>query len=188
MISKDIAILDPGTGARIGICHGPTASGTCPFARRNGIVPCAGRLIAPPGADHRFWPLAVPPDHRYCELGWNALAVACLAEAEDCRAKWRAGADSETRRVLARAAKGDPRYRKMTPAQLKTTGLWRWRLSTSAVQLRKAEDKQRERARAYLGFSEFRRLSTLQLSWTGPKSLAAGRQQDHRGQRRGGDS
>ncbi|MFD0522037.1 hypothetical protein [Paractinoplanes durhamensis] len=138
-------------------------TGTCPFARRNGVVPCAGQLISPPDADHRFWPLTVPPNHRYCELGWNSLALACLAEAEDCRNKWQAGAESETRRVLARAAGGDPRYAKMTTAELRTTGLWRWRLSTSAIQLQKAEEKQRERARVYLDFAEFRRLSTLQL-------------------------
>ncbi|MEU7906126.1 hypothetical protein [Actinoplanes sp. NPDC049118] len=126
-------------------------------------MPCAGYLISPPGADRRFWPLTVPRNHRYCELGWSARALSCLAEAEACRKKWDAGAARETERVFARAAAKDPRYRKMTTRELKTTGLWRWRLSTSAIQLAKSEEKHRERARVYLKFAEFRRLSTLQL-------------------------
>ncbi|GID91577.1 hypothetical protein ACFQFC_01890 [Amorphoplanes digitatis] len=86
-----------------------------------------------------------------------------MPQAEACRAEWDAGAAHETRRVFARAAAGDRRYNKMTTRQLKKTGLWRWRLSTSAIQLTKSEQKQRERARIYLRFAEFRRLSTLQL-------------------------
>jgi hypothetical protein len=163
MITKGIKVLDPETGTPVALCPGPTAAGACPFAGPSGVVPCAGHLIAPPGADHNLWPLTVPAGHRYCELGWNALALACLTGAEDCRARWQAGADREVERVRARAAGGDPRYKKMTPAQLETTGVWRWRLSTSAIHLRKSEEKQRERARAYLHFAEFRRMSSEQL-------------------------
>jgi hypothetical protein len=162
MATQGIQVRDPQTGELVGVCPGPTASGTCPFAGKNGVVPCAGLMVSPPHADRRFWPLTVPPGHRYCELGWNARALSCLAEAEICRAKWRAGAMSETKRVAARAAAGDPRYKRMTASQLEKTGLWRWRMSTSAIQLTKAEEKQRERARLYLSFAEFRRLATLQ--------------------------
>ena len=162
MTTHGIQVRDPHTGELVGVCPGPTSAGTCPFARKNGVVPCAGYMVSPPHADRRFWPLTVPVGHRYCEVGWNARALSCLAEAEACRAKWQAGAASETKRVAARAASGDPRYKRMTVSQLEKTGLWRWRLSTSAIQLAKAEEKQRERARLYLSFAEFRRLATLQ--------------------------
>ncbi|WP_203791110.1 hypothetical protein [Paractinoplanes rishiriensis] len=51
----------------------------------------------------------------------------------------------------------------MTEAQLRMTGRWRWRLSTSAGQLARAEEKQRELARLYLEFADFRRLAASQL-------------------------
>jgi len=157
MTAQGIEVRDPRTGDLVALCPGPSRSGTCPFAGRNGVVPCAGHLISPPDADRRLWPMSVPSDHRYCELGWNARALACLSEAESCRAKWQAGVSSETKRVFARAAAGDPRYKKMTSRELESTGLWRWRLSTSAVQLAKSEEKQRERARLYMSFAGFRR-------------------------------
>lgn len=163
MNTQSIEIRDPDTGGVVGVCRGPTPSGTCPFARNNGVVPCAGYLVSPPKADRRFWPLPVPRNHRHCELLWNTRALSCLSEAEACRAKWQAGVARETRRVFARAADGDPRYKGMTTRQLRKTGLWRWRLSTAAIQLAKSEEKQRERARLYLNFAEFRRASTLQL-------------------------
>ena len=163
MSTHGVDVIDAETGDVIGVCPGPAPSGTCPFAGKNGVVPCAGHLIRPPGADRRFWPLPVPRHHRYCELGWNARAQHCLAEAEDCRARWQAGANSQTQWVFARAAAKDPRFKKMNSSQLRETGLWRWRLSTSAIQLAKAEEKQRDRARMYLRFAEYRRLSTLQL-------------------------
>jgi hypothetical protein len=159
MTTQSIQVLDPDTGMVIGVCRGPTPSGRCPLAGRNGVVPCAGRLISPPDADDRFWPLSVPRNHRHCEFGWNARAVADLEEAEACRAKWRAGAARETKRVFARAAAGDPRYRRMTTRQLESTGLWRWRLSTSAIQLSRSEEKHEKRARMYLNFAEYRRLT-----------------------------
>jgi hypothetical protein len=105
----------------------------------------------------------VPVNYRYCELGWEAQASACLRRAEDCRRKWRDGAATETARVFARAKQGDPRYRKMTDSELRITGQWRWRLSTSAIQLARSEEKQRERARLYLEFGDFRRRATSQL-------------------------
>jgi hypothetical protein len=163
MTRQGIQILDPDTGEVVGACRGPTASGECPYAGKDGVVPCAGHLIRPPGADRGLWPLSVPRHYRYCEVGWNAKAISCLTEAEACRDKWRAGAAKETERVFARAAAGDPRYRKMTVSQLQTTGLWRWRLSTPAVQLSKSEEKNRERARLYLTFAGYRRLSTGRL-------------------------
>jgi hypothetical protein len=109
-----------------------------------------------------MWPVLVPRDYRHCEVGWNEQALVCLQEAEACRAEWRAGAATETKRVFARAAAGDARYRKMTVSQLQKTGLWRWRLSTSAIQLARSEGKHRERARLYLSFAEHRRLSAIQ--------------------------
>jgi hypothetical protein len=163
MSTQDVQILDPTTGELVAVCRGPTATGKCPRAGKNGVVPCAGCLLLPPHADHRLWPMSVPADYRFCELGWNARALTCLDAAETCRVKWEAGAARETERVFARAAAGDPRYRKMTPRELKTTGRWRWRLSTSAIQLARAEEKHRERASMYLSFAEFRRLSALPL-------------------------
>jgi hypothetical protein len=160
MRAQRIEIRDPDTGGLVGVCQGPAASGACPSAGPNGVVPCAGRLISPPHPDRRLWPLAVPRGYRYCELGWTARALSCLTEAENCRDKWNAGADRETERVFARAAGGDPRYRAMTPSQLSTTGRWRWRLSTSAMQLSRAEERARERARLYLRFADFRRHAT----------------------------
>jgi len=157
MITNRIKILDPDTGAIVDVCHGPTPDGGCPRARRNGVVPCAGYLISPPEADPRLWPLPVPRDYRHCELGWSEQALRCLEKAETYRRRWRAGAARETGRVFERAAQRDPRFRKMTRLQLLDTGLRRWRLTGSAVQLARAEKRQRERARLYLSFAEFRR-------------------------------
>jgi hypothetical protein len=163
MITQDVQIRDQVTGKLVGVCRGPDATGACPRAGKNGVVPCAGCLILPPNADPRLWPLPVPPNYRFCELGWNARALTCLDEAEVCREKYEAGAAKETKRVFARAAAGDPRYKKMTTRELKITGRWRWRLSTAAQRLARAEEKHRERAHMYLSFAEFRRLSALPL-------------------------
>jgi hypothetical protein len=111
MNTQSIEILDPGTGKVVDVCRGLTSSGRCPRAGMNGVVPCASHLIRPPGADRRLVAVVGAPELRYCDLGWNAKAISCLTEAGACRDKWKAGAASETRRVFARAAAGDPRYR-----------------------------------------------------------------------------
>ena len=124
-------------------------------------MPCAGCLISPVVADGRLWPLSVPRDYHYCDVGWTEQAASCLKVAEDCRDKWRAGLDRERRRVDVLAARGDYRYRRMTPRERACTSLWCWRLSTAAIQLAKREEKCRERSRMYLSFAEFRRISML---------------------------
>jgi hypothetical protein len=63
MSTQSIEILDPGTGKVVDVCRGPTSSGRCPRAGMNGVVPCAGHLIRPPGADRRLWPLSVPRNY-----------------------------------------------------------------------------------------------------------------------------
>lgn len=83
--------------------------------------------------------------------------MACLHEAERSHAKWQAGLARETRRVLVLAAERDPRYRRMTDLQLRTTALWRWRLSSYAASLSQSEQKQRDRARLYLALAEHQR-------------------------------
>lgn len=154
MTSIGIRVLDPTTGELVTVCRGPASSGACPFTGKDGVVPCSGLLISPPDADPRLWPVYVPPGQRHCEFSWNDLASACLRKAEACRRKSRAGLDRETRRVTVLAAAGDPRYRRMTASELRSTARWRWRLSPRAQALSRSEEKQRERARMYLSFAE----------------------------------
>jgi hypothetical protein len=105
----------------------------------------------------------VPSNYRHCELGWSAQAASCLRKAEAYRRRWRTGAAREIDRVFDRAAHRDHRFRTMSRPQLLDTGLWRWRLSATAVRLARSEKTQQERARLYLSFAEFRRMSAIQL-------------------------
>jgi hypothetical protein len=154
MNTHAVEIRSPATGEVTDACRGPAPDGACPRAGRNGVVPCAGRLIAPRDGDPRYWPVWVPPGCRHCQLGWNEQALACLHEAERCHDKWRAGLVRETERVLLLAARRDRRYRRMTDRQLRITAQWRWRLSSCAAALSRSEEKQRERARLYLSLAE----------------------------------
>lgn len=159
MITQHIEILDPATGEPVGSCHGPTATGGCPRARKDGVVPCAGYLVRPVGADSRLWPLPIPRGYRHCEISWDAQADKCLRRAEISRRRWLAGAARETERIFALARAGDRRYRKMTPRQLRDTGWRRWRESDAGIRLAGWERRQREQARLYLSFAEFRRIA-----------------------------
>jgi len=163
MITQRIEILDPDSGEPVSSCRGPTAEGGCPRARRDGVVPCAGYLVRPVGADPRLWPLPIPRGYRHCEVSWDAQATTCLGRAEVSRRRWRAGAARETEKVFALARAKDPRYRKMTPRQLRDTGWRRWRQSGAGVQLARSERRNREQARLYLSFAEFRRIAANQL-------------------------
>lgn len=158
MTTIRVHILHPATGRLLGACRGPTASGACPLAGEDGVVPCAGFLIAPATtADPEYWPLPVPAGYRHCDLRWNELAEAGLRGAENCRARWQAGLERERRRARVLARSRDPRYRWMTTAELEKTARWRWRLSPDAQALRRSERKYQEQAATYLAFVKFRR-------------------------------
>ncbi|MEV0895416.1 hypothetical protein [Actinoplanes sp. NPDC049802] len=159
MRTDGIRVLHPATGELIRVCPGPDRSGGCPLAAPNGVVPCAGLLIAPQPADPEYWPLPVPHGYRYCDVPWNVRARACLRKAEWLRERWRAGLRQETERVWVLAGRHDPRYRKMTPHELNATALWRWRLSAAGQALRRAEQKAQEQGETYLAFTEHRRNS-----------------------------
>ncbi|GIF12873.1 hypothetical protein [Actinoplanes teichomyceticus] len=157
MSTTTVAIREPVTGQVIDVCRGPTPAGVCPRAGRDGVVPCAGHLVGPPQGDARYWPVWVPPGCRQCRLNWNEQAAGCLREAERCRDRWHAGLVRETDRVYAQAAAGDPRFRRMSDRELRITALWRWRLSSRALALRRAERKQRDWSRLYLSLAEQQR-------------------------------
>jgi hypothetical protein len=157
MTTRRIQVRQPRSGKIVGVCPGPTDAGACPFAGPGGVVPCAGFLIGPPGADPRYWPLPVPAGYRHCDVPWNEMAAASLDKAEQCRRRWRAGLRHRTARVRTLAVRGDPRYRAMSPHDLDLTALWYWRLSSTAQGLRRGEKRAQERAETYLAFAEHRR-------------------------------
>jgi hypothetical protein len=70
-----VDFLDAATGETIDHCHGPTRGGGCPYADRNGIVPCNGCRIAPMGAGPELWLVYVPPASRHCPSAWNLEAI-----------------------------------------------------------------------------------------------------------------
>jgi hypothetical protein len=159
MTTRKIQIRQPGTNAIVGTCPGPAEAGTCPFADATGVVPCAGFLIEPAGADHQHWPLPIPAGYRHCDVPWNERAVASLRKAENCRRQWQTGLRNRRTRVRRQAAGRDPRYRDMSPRDLDLTALWYWRLSTTAQGLRRGEKRAQEEAETYLAFTEHRRNS-----------------------------
>ncbi|BCY09403.1 hypothetical protein [Actinoplanes sp. L3-i22] len=160
MNTRVVEIRNPATGAVTGTCQGPTPAGSCPYAGRDGVVPCAGRLVGPAEGDPRCWPVWVPPGCRQCRITFNDQAVACLRAAERYRDQWDAGLHRERERVRALAARKDPRFRGMSDRQLQVTALWRWRLSGPAQGLRHAEQKQRDWGRMYLALAEQQRAAT----------------------------
>ncbi|MFI7547887.1 hypothetical protein [Actinoplanes sp. NPDC049599] len=165
MTTETIQILDPRTGKVLRHCRGPTAAGTCPLAGPDGVVPCAGSMIAPLHGDAQYWPLHVPPDYRHCDVPWNERALSCLRKADDCRRRWDEGLDREIWRVKTLAAARDPRYRNMTSAELRATARWRWRLSAAGQALRKSEQNSRARAEQYLDLVRFRRRTGSVSEW-----------------------
>lgn len=167
MTTNGIQIRDPVTGALFGVCSGPTERGTCPRAARNGVVPCAGHLIQPRVGDPQYWPVYVPAGYRHCEVGWHEQAAACMQKALACRRQWHAGLKEQTRRIMDRAAAGDPRYRTMTVRQVEKTAWWYWRLSPYAGRLSQSEIKCRERARLYLRIAEHRRSCAVPTAGAG---------------------
>lgn len=86
------------------VCRGPYPSGACPLAGPDGVVPCAGFLIAPADADSEYWPLPIPRGYRHCDVVWNERAQAGLHNAERARERWQAGLIRETKRVRRLAA------------------------------------------------------------------------------------
>jgi hypothetical protein len=153
----DIHILHPVTGECVRVCRGPSPSGACPLAGPDGVVPCAGYLIAPAGVHPESWPLPVPQGYRHCDVTWNQLAQSGLHNAERARERWQAGLARETERVRSLAAAKDPRYRKMTDRELEMTALWRWRPTGQAQSLRRSEERNERQAHTYLDFVKFRR-------------------------------
>lgn len=154
-----IRVLDPDTGETVRVCHGPSRTGACPLAGPDGVVPCAGLLIAPSRPDPEYWPLPVPAGYRHCDVIWNERARSGLDKAEQAREQWQAGLSREIKRVRYLASVKDPRYRKMTERELEKTALWRWRLTGEAQSLRRSEEKNERQAEAYLAFVKFRRTS-----------------------------
>lgn len=160
MTIQRIDILDPATGSAVDHCRGPTGTGACPRAGRDGVVACAGRLMAPLNGDPQFWPVWVRPNSRHCALNWNRRALSCLRQAEAYRDQWLARLTMETDYVAARAAAGDLRFTRMTPRELELTGRWRWILSPQARHLAELEQRYRRRAYMYLAFANFQVRST----------------------------
>ncbi|GGN52004.1 hypothetical protein FHR83_008810 [Actinoplanes campanulatus] len=157
MTLREIQILHPVTGEVLHTCPGPDPSGRCPMAGPDGVVPCAGLMIAPPRPDPPYWPLRIPPGYRYCDVPWNEKVRACLRKAENCRRRWDAGLRRSNMRVHYLAEHRDPRYRKMSPRDLDVTALWYWRLSGTAQGLRRSEQRAQEQADTYLAAAERRR-------------------------------
>ncbi|MCM4084367.1 hypothetical protein [Paractinoplanes hotanensis] len=159
MTKRSIRILDPATGRGVRVCPGPSSTGACPLARPDGVVPCAGFLIAPAAADPEYWPLPIPIGYRHCDVIWNERARTGLHKAERAHEQWQAGLNREVQRVRKLAAGGDPRYRRMTDRNLEKTALWRWRLTGQAQALRRSEEKNERQAETYLAFVKYRRTS-----------------------------
>ncbi len=86
-------------------------------------------------------------------------AVFCREQAETFRNQWFAGQDREIAYVRERACAGDPRFRRMTPAQLLVTGRWRWSGSADAQYLFVLENAFTGWARMYLAFAQVELLS-----------------------------
>ncbi|MBM2616294.1 hypothetical protein JIG36_12075 [Actinoplanes sp. LDG1-06] len=158
-MTRTIHILDPDTGLLVRVCRGPSAAGACPLAGPDGVVPCAGFLVAPAGADPEYWPLPIPLGYRHCDVTWNERARSGLDKAERAQARWQAGLDRELRRVRVLAGAKDPRYRRMTDRDLEKTALWRWRLTGEAQSLRRSQEKNERQAQSYLAFMRYRRAS-----------------------------
>ncbi|GAA0504855.1 hypothetical protein Ade02nite_70840 [Paractinoplanes deccanensis] len=156
-MTRIVRILDPRTGEVVRVCRGPGPSGVCPLRGANGVVPCAGFLIAPVGGDPQYWPLSVPRGYLHCDVPWNERARAYMTKAQRSHARWAEGLAHETSRLYRLAAAGDRRYRKMSPYELETTALWRWRKSPFAEADRRREERSRHRAGTYLGFIRHRR-------------------------------
>jgi hypothetical protein len=162
MKRSEIQILDPRTGDLVGTCQGPTASNSCPLVDENGVVPCAGFLIAPADGDHQYWPLLIPRGYLHCDVPWNERAQAYVRKAQRSHARWAEGLNAETERLFRLAAAGDRRYRNMDKYALRTTALWRWRKSPFAEGDRQREERSRHRASAYLSFLRHRRSTSAQ--------------------------
>lgn len=160
MTTQSVEIRNATTGAVVDHCRGPSETGVCPRAGRDGVVACAGRLVVPPDADPRHGPLWVPPESRHCVLGWSLQAILHLKQAEMYHRQWLAGLAKEINHVRVRAEYRDSRFEYMTPSELERIGRWRWTHSHRAKSLDALERDCRERARMYLAFAEFRLRAT----------------------------
>ncbi|MFB9413734.1 hypothetical protein [Dactylosporangium matsuzakiense] len=152
MSSDRIEILDATTAARLGHCSGPTTAGECPAADE-GPVPCAGRLVRPPGADPQAWPMWVPPDSHHCPLGSAHRAAECLRQADFYQDAWLAGLRRQTELVHHLAAAGDKRFKDEPPDELARISRLRWLGSPYAQELARMEQTFRQRAQGYLAFA-----------------------------------
>ena len=152
MVAQIVDIIDPVTGAVVDFCEGPTALGSCPRVGE-GVVPCAARLIRPPDADPKIWPLWVPPMARHCSLGWSRRAALFQAQAENFHARWVAGLRREVEFVERRTRVGDHRFTNRSARERRRIARWRWSSSPYAHHLADVEEECRKRAQGYLGFA-----------------------------------
>ncbi|WP_164842719.1 hypothetical protein [Actinoplanes solisilvae] len=164
MNRSEIRILDPRKGDLVTVCRGPTASNACPLADENGVVACAGFLIAPADGDPEYWPLSIPRGYLHCDVPWNERARTYARKAQRSHARWAEGLEAERARLFRLAAAGDRRYRDMDEYELRTTALWRWRKSPFAEGDRQREERSRHRASAYLSFLRHRRSTSVSSS------------------------
>ena len=86
-------------------------------------------------------------------------ALYCRRHAETYRRRWFAGRQREIDYVLGRADARDPRFRRMTPAELLITAQWRWSQSADAQYLFTLESTFSGWAQMYLSFAEMEVLS-----------------------------
>lgn len=75
MAEGRVDILDHRTRQVLGHCYGPTLAGGCPGAGADGVVPCAGHLIASLAGGPEHWMVRVPPGSRRCPLAWEDTAA-----------------------------------------------------------------------------------------------------------------
>ncbi len=86
-------------------------------------------------------------------------ALFCRKHAEEYRRRWFAGRQREIAYVFGRADARDPRFTRMTQAELQMTGQWRWAHSADAQYLFTLESTFTGWAQMYLSFAEMEVLS-----------------------------
>lgn len=70
-----VDIVDATTGETVAYCNGPTQTGSCPYADKDGNMPCNGRRIFPMDAGPELCLIFVPPQSRHCPQAWNLDSI-----------------------------------------------------------------------------------------------------------------
>ena len=117
-------------------------------------MPRARSAVRPRPAPAREMSVAEQIDHLPDDYH---RAMFCREHAEDYRRQWFAGREREIAYVLARAEARDPRFRRMTRAQLVMTAQWRWSQSAAAQLLWTLESTFSGWAKMYLSFARHHR-------------------------------